>query len=94
MTARLGRWIASLNAMEERISQSPAVRCYGRLVRATGLVLEAVGLKLPIGAACLIERTQGDVITEIECEVVGFNGQKMFLMPLEEMEGIVPGARV
>ncbi len=24
----------------------------------------------------------------------GFNGQRLFLMPLEEVEGILPGARV
>ena len=26
--------------------------------------------------------------------MVGFNGQKLFLMPLEEVDGILPGARV
>ncbi len=30
----------------------------------------------------------------MESEVVGFNGQRLFLMPLEEVEGILPGARV
>jgi flagellum-specific ATP synthase len=33
-------------------------------------------------------------VQEVESEVVGFNGQSLFLMPLEEVEGIVPGARV
>ncbi len=94
MTARLGRWIGTLNEIEKRINHSPTVRYYGRLTRATGLVLETIGLQLPIGATCIIERILGERITEIECEVVGFNGQKMFLMPLEDVEGIVPGARV
>lgn len=94
MTARLGRWLSALNTVEQRIGDSPMVRHYGRLTRATGLVLETTGLKLPIGSTCMIERPFSDEITEIECEVVGFNGQKMFLMPLEEVEGIVPGARV
>lgn len=30
----------------------------------------------------------------MESEVVGFNGQRLFLMPLEEVEGIIPGARI
>ncbi|HDL6966192.1 TPA: flagellum-specific ATP synthase FliI [Yersinia enterocolitica] len=94
MTARLGRWLASMDKFEERISQSTTIRRYGRLTRATGLVLEATGLQLPLGATCLIERHDNGEVQEVESEVVGFNGQRLFLMPLEEVEGIVPGARV
>lgn len=45
---------------------------------------------MPLGATCLIERQNGSQVEEIESEVVGFNGQKLFLMPLEEVEGITP----
>ncbi|SUC26576.1 Flagellum-specific ATP synthase [Providencia rustigianii] len=31
---------------------------------------------------------------EVVCEVVGFNGARMLLMPLSDLEGISPGARV
>jgi flagellar biosynthesis/type III secretory pathway ATPase len=64
------------------------VRRYGRLTRATGLVLEATGLQLPLGATCVIERQENGETREVESEVVGFNGQRLFLMPLEEVEGI------
>ncbi|MEH0832417.1 flagellar protein export ATPase FliI [Pectobacterium cacticida] len=94
MTARLGRWLSSLDAVEQRIGDTPSVRRYGRLTRATGLVLEATGLHMPLGATCLIERQTGAQVEEVESEVVGFNGQKLFLMPLEDVEGITPGARV
>ena len=94
MTARLGRWLSSLDTLEKRIARAPTVRRYGRLTRATGLVLEATGLQLPLGATCLIERHDAGEVQEVESEVVGFNGQRLFLMPLEEVEGIVPGARV
>lgn len=57
-------------------------------------MLEATGLQLPLGATCLIERHNGGEVQEVESEVVGFNGQHLFLMPLEDVEGIVPGARV
>ena len=90
MTARLTRWLDALDSFEARMTQLPAVRQYGRLTRATGLVLEATGLQLPLGATCIIEQQERD----IESEVVGFNGRKLFLMPLEEVEGILPGARV
>ena len=94
MTARLTRWLNTLDSFESRMSQLPALRRYGRLTRATGLVLEATGLQLPLGATCIIERQDGGQLKEVETEVVGFNGHKLFLMPLEEVEGILPGARV
>lgn len=94
MTQRLGRWLNHLDSLEKRLMATPAVRHYGRLTRATGLVLEATGLVLPLGATCLIERHYAGHLQEIESEVVGFNGQRLFLMPLENVEGIIPGARV
>ncbi|THD38650.1 flagellum-specific ATP synthase FliI, partial [Enterobacteriaceae bacterium ML5] len=94
MTARLSRLLKSLDDAEKRMSRTPTVRRYGRLTRATGLILEATGLQMPLGATCLIERHDGKVVQEVESEVVGFNGQNLFLMPLEEVEGILPGARV
>ncbi|WP_428943383.1 flagellar protein export ATPase FliI [Pantoea sp. FN060301] len=94
MTTRLSRWLGALDSFEQRLAQVPDVRRYGRLTRATGLVLEATGLQLPLGATCVIERSDGQTVSEVESEVVGFNGQRLFLMPLEEVEGILPGARV
>lgn len=94
MTTRLTRWLTTLDNFEAKMAQLPAVRRYGRLTRATGLVLEATGLQLPLGATCVIERQNGTETHEVESEVVGFNGQRLFLMPLEEVEGVLPGARV
>lgn len=47
MTARLTRWLTTLDNFEAKMAQLPPVRRYGRLTRATGLVLEATGLQLP-----------------------------------------------
>lgn len=47
MTARLTRWLTTLDNFETKMAQLPSVRLYGRLTRATGLVLEATGLQLP-----------------------------------------------
>lgn len=58
MTSRLTRWLTTLDNFEAKIAQLPAVRRYGRLTRATGLVLEATGLQLPLGATCVIERQE------------------------------------
>ncbi|WP_341501695.1 flagellar protein export ATPase FliI [Gallaecimonas sp. GXIMD4217] len=66
----------------------PAVA--GRLVRVVGLTLEAVGCKAPIGSLCLVDSQHG----QMEAEVVGFSRDTLYLMPNQEIGGIVPGARV
>ncbi|MCL9774492.1 flagellar protein export ATPase FliI [Vibrio methylphosphonaticus] len=62
----------------------------GKLVRVVGLTLEATGCKAPIGSLCKVETMTG----EMEAEVVGFSGDHLFLMPSEQISGILPGARV
>lgn len=61
----------------------------GHLTRSAGLVMEAVGLKLPVGAR--VEILQSDN-SRLDAEVVGFSGQRLFLMPVTEPQGIRPGA--
>lgn len=63
----------------------------GRLTRINGLVMEASGLRLPLGADCRIEIPGGGVV---EAEVVGFHGDKLFMMPTDDVFGLSPGARV
>lgn len=94
MTARLARWLDQIDSLEKQLSQLDSVRHYGKLTRVTGLVLEATGLQMPLGANCLIKRQQPQMSDEISCEVVGFNGNKMLLMPYQDLEGIMPGAHV
>ncbi|HDV8949152.1 TPA: flagellar protein export ATPase FliI [Enterobacter hormaechei subsp. steigerwaltii] len=94
MSQQLKNWLSAMDRVEEKLGELPRFRQYGKLTRATGLVMEAVGLKLPIGALCIVERQTGQAILPVECEVVGFNGQTLYLMPLEHVDGILPGARV
>lgn len=89
---------------DERLSFTERLRSYaprqsvaleaqaeGRITRSVGLTLEAVGLNVSVGRQC-------EVITadnrHIEAEVVGFSGDKIFLMPIKRIEGLQPGARV
>jgi len=65
--------------------------CAGRLARVAGLVLETVGLRVPVGSMCLIEIGRNH---RIEAEVVGFVGDRQFLMAGAEVSGLEPGARV
>ena len=97
-TARLhsDHWQAVLGKVRERIDRTPTCQTSGRIVRATGLVLEAVGLRVPLGSGCRIELSQLEAGESrfAEAEVVGFSGERVFLMPLGETSGLTPGARV
>lgn len=94
MTFRLKNWLEAIDKKEKLITSLSPFRQYGKLTRATGLVMEAIGLKLPIGTLCIVERHSRDGVYKVESEVVGFNGQILYLMPLENVDGILPGARV
>ncbi|PHS63203.1 MAG: flagellum-specific ATP synthase FliI [Thalassobium sp.] len=63
----------------------------GRLIRMVGLTLEAVGLNVRVGDRCMVERKQAE---DIEAEVVGFDRERIFLMPIEQVDGLRAGARV
>jgi flagellum-specific ATP synthase len=85
------RWRSFVNDCGELARIAEPLRLTGRLTRAAGLVLEAVGLRLAVGAGCLVELAQGQTV---EAEVVGFSGEKLYLMPQTDTAGLVPGARV
>ncbi|MCL2591355.1 MAG: flagellar protein export ATPase FliI [Betaproteobacteria bacterium] len=63
----------------------------GRLTRVNGLVMEASGLRLPLGSGCRVMAPGGGTV---EAEVVGFSGEKLFMMPTDNVFGLFPGALV
>ncbi|MCZ8175208.1 MAG: flagellar protein export ATPase FliI [Burkholderiaceae bacterium] len=70
----------------------PPLELEGRLLRVTGLVMEATGVRVPMGSVCEIHA--GDGREPVLAEVVGFNGDRAFLMPNGEAHGLSSGARV
>ncbi len=90
-TAHASRWQAWLRDCSRLIAIADPMQVAGRVTRVSGLVMEAAGLKLPIGSACRVMLDSG---SEVEAEVVGFNNERLFLMPQGETEGVLPGARV
>lgn len=91
------RWHQSLHRVRARIDNIPPWRASGRVMRATGLIVETVGLQVPLGGGCLIELPSAFGEEEpsfAEAEVVGFSDEKLFLMPLAGVTGLQPGARV
>jgi flagellum-specific ATP synthase len=87
----LARWRDFLDGCLEAAQHAKPLLSSGHLTRINGLVMEASGLKLPLGSSCRILPLGG---SPIEAEVVGFNGDKLYLMPSEDVYGLSPGARV
>ncbi len=75
-----------------RVEHQPVIE--GRLLRMVGLTLEAEGLRAAVGSRCRLINGGGYQPVEVEAEVMGFNGNKTFLMPVGSLAGIAPGARV
>ncbi|UZG46188.1 flagellar protein export ATPase FliI [Caldimonas thermodepolymerans] len=63
----------------------------GTLVKVAGLVLEAAGIRVPVGSVCEV-RMDGQ--PPVQAEVVGFAGDRAYLMPTGEVHGLASGARV
>ncbi|WP_291009027.1 flagellar protein export ATPase FliI [Hydrogenophaga sp.] len=63
----------------------------GTLTRLAGLVLEAVGLRVPVGSQCLIANGAKPPVL---AEVVGFSNDRAFLMPAGDTHGLSSGATV
>ncbi len=85
------RWQAFIHDCSALVGFAEPLQVSGRVTRVAGLVMEAVGLKLAVGAACTIPLANG---SRVEAEVVGFEGERLYLMPQSDVEGILPGARV
>lgn len=88
---RSPRWLKHLELVERRIEHVPPPPVEGVLTRMIGLTLEATGCQAAIGDRC-------DVLTgadsRVEAEVVGFSGDKLYLMPTGDIHGLKPNARV
>ncbi len=64
----------------------------GKVVQVVGLVLESDGPNARVGDLCLVDpELDGQ---PVPCEVVGFRGERVLLMPLGEMTGVRAGSLV
>ncbi len=92
LTAERARaWRARLERTVRRVAHTPPLAVEGSLTRMVGLTLEAVGCQASIGDHCELIARDG---SRIESEVVGFSGERLFLMPTGEAHGLGPQARV
>lgn len=84
-------WGTLIDRARARAGQDVPLATRGTLTRLTGLVLEAAGLRVPVGSQCLVRQGTREPVL---AEVVGFSGDRAFLMPAGDIHGLSSGASV
>ena len=82
-----GDYLDALAAADVR----PRARVSGRLASYDGLLMEAVGLSLPVGTVC---RIGDDPAHQVEAEVIGFRNGRTLMMNLGGPAALLPHAAV
>ncbi len=80
-----------LSKYKDIISELDTIQSTGRVERVVGLTIESIGPDVEYGELCRIRLDRGGYLY---AEVVGFNRNRVILMPVGDMKGIVPGADV
>ncbi|PCH84175.1 MAG: flagellar protein export ATPase FliI [Piscirickettsiaceae bacterium] len=88
---RSEKWLSRLSLYKDRIKDAQPMLVEGKLTRMIGLTLEAVGCRSTIGGRCMIETVDG---VRTEAEVVGFSGERLYLMPTGDIRGLEQDCRV
>ncbi len=92
MTQRLSDSVASkLSQLRQKLPEFPVLPVKGRLVRMVGMTIETVGTYAAIGSRCHILQPNQP---PIEAEVVGFEQDTLYLMPIGPIQGLSPNAQV
>lgn len=85
------KWQLFMEDARKRVHTGCTLEVRGTLTRLTGLVLEATGIRVPVGSQCLVSmKSQAPVLAE----VVGFSNDRAFLMPAGDVHGLSSGASV
>ena len=85
------KWQLFMDDAKRRVNAGSTLEVRGTLTRLTGLVLEAAGIRVPVGSQCLVSmKSQAPVLAE----VVGFSNDRAFLMPAGDIHGLSSGASV
>jgi len=84
-------WLERLKKYRNRLHSETNILVEGKLSRMVGLTLEAVGCRSAIGSRCIVEVPNGN---RVEAEVVGFSGERLYLMPIGDIRGLEQDCRV
>lgn len=80
--------LAPYRAAVDRFDPVPVEGCVTQII---GITAECRGLAVRLGELCVIDSADGDAI---QAEAIGFRGATTVLMPLSDLRGVGPGARV
>jgi len=80
-----------LSKYKQVVEEVDVVKFTGKVDRVVGLTIESIGPAVKYGDLCKIQIARGEYLL---AEVVGFNRNRVILMPIGEMTGVVPGADV
>ena len=83
--------VVDLGALARALDAADPTPLTGKVVRATGLLVEAALPRVPVGTACEIRARDGGLVL---AEVVGFQAGTAQLMPLSDIQGIGEGCEV
>ena len=89
--ARDRHLLSALRTARARVGEAQTVVIEGQLKRVTGLTLEAVGCQARLGSRVNVLNADGGAV---EAEVVGFSGERTYLMPIGDLRGVQANARV
>jgi len=76
----------------QALRENSLLKFSGRVSKIIGLMIESIGPAVEIGEVCDIYPIKNT--KPLKGEVVGFNHDKVLIMPLGDMTGIGPGSRV
>lgn len=83
--------LPDLSRFSQALTRLNPTRTSGRVTQVLGLTIQAIGLDCQIGEVCEINTSDSEPIM---AEVVGFQEERVLLMPLGDMQGIQPGSAV
>lgn len=83
----------NINTYLSAIEQADTYKRYGKVLQVIGLMIESQGPSANIGEVCFIYTANAND-EPILAEIVGFNNEKIILMPYAELTEIGPGCLV
>ncbi len=81
-----------LSETRDRIRGVDVLRRAGRVIRAIGLAVESLGPRVAVGEECRLEDADGVLLSY--AEVIGFEGPRVYSMPVDPVRGLRHGNRV
>lgn len=83
--------LLNLEHVRQVLKNTESLVVAGRVIRASGIIVEAALPEVAVGTSCEIRAVGGRIVT---AEVVGFSGAEALLMPFGDVKGIGEGCPV